>query len=73
MNWLTEALGPAVVGLAQLAVVTAALAVARIAKRRAAYLEGVLDGLLGDAPKPSGSSSSMPPPLPLLDPLERAK
>ncbi len=62
MNWLT-ALEPAIVAVVQLVVVTAALYVARLARRRAAVLQVLLDALLGDHPdvasRPSESSSNM--------------
>jgi hypothetical protein len=59
VTWLNPAVAQAVVALAQLFVVAAALAVARLAKVRAAYLEAQLDAVLGIR---SESSSNTPPP-----------
>lgn len=50
ISWLTDALAPAVVALVQLAVVTAALHVARLAKARAAAAEAELEALRADKP-----------------------
>lgn len=61
MEWLIEGLAPAVVALVQLAVVTAALHVARLAKARAEAAERELErAIAAEVSRPSASSSNTP-------------